>query len=119
MKNFYFLAIFFISVFGNAQITKVLEFNDSKLLPQFMEKHRMKVWKNKVFYQGKGIPASSPYNYSTCNLVVSDGTAEGTKVLKDLSPSNEYDAKIVQWAATDSYLYLTCKTNYGKYLEAR
>ena len=87
MKNFYFLAIFFISVFGNAQITKVLEFNDSKLLPQYMEKHRMKVWKNKVFYQGKGIPASSPYQYSTCNLVVSDGTAEGTKVLKDLSPS--------------------------------
>ncbi len=115
MKNFYFLAIFFISVIVNAQFTKVLEFNDSKLLPQYEQKHRMKVWKNKVFYQGKGIPASFPYHYRTCNLVVSDGTAEGTKILKDLSPSTEYDAKIVQWAATDSYLYFTCKTNYGKY----
>ncbi len=94
---------------------ELLEFNDSKLLPQYMEKHRLKVWKNMVFYQGKGIPVSSPYQYRTCNLVVSDGTAEGTKILKDLSPSTEYDAKIVQWAATDSYLYFTCKTNYGKY----
>ena len=54
MKNSHFWQ-YSLSPFGNAQITKVLEFNDSKLFPIY-GKHRLKVWKNMVFYQGKGIP---------------------------------------------------------------
>lgn len=115
MKNFYFLAIFFISVFGNAQVTKIFEFTDTKLLPRYLEKQRMKEWKGKVFYQGTGISIPSPYHYKTCNLVVSDGTQAGTKILKDLAGATEYDTNIVQWAATDNYLYFVHKLNLGGY----
>lgn len=116
MKKIFFLALILLTIFsGNAQLTQIKNMTDNKLLPIGYEKGRMKVWQNKVFYQGKGISVQSPYNFKGCNLIVSDGTEAGTKLLKDIARENYRDSYIVQWAATDNYLYFTQKVVEGYY----
>lgn len=60
MKKIYLMLLFSIFSFGNAQVSKIFEFTDSKLIPMHVDKQRMKIWKDKVFYQGTGPTASFP-----------------------------------------------------------
>lgn len=116
MKKLTLLAFILLNSFlGNAQLTQVKNMTDNKLLPIGYEKGRTKIWKNKVFYQGQGISVPSPYHFRTCNLIVSDGTEAGTKLLKDIAKENYRDTYIVQWAGTDNYLYFTQKVAEGYY----
>jgi ELWxxDGT repeat protein len=44
----------------------------------YLLNHRVTPWNGKIFYQGKG-------SGTQCNLVVTDGTAAGTRLVKDLA----------------------------------
>ena len=107
MKNFYFLAIFFISVFGNAQFTEISSTSSGLIPPIRITDKKAEIWQNRLYYQGLG-SAANPLP-----LMVTDGTAAGTKVVKNISATvtTGYDATsysgIREFKASATWMYFT------------
>ena len=107
MKNFYFLAIFFISVFGSAQFTEISSTSSGLIPPIRITDKKAEIWQNRLFYQGLG-SAANPLP-----LMVTDGTAAGTKVVKNISATvtTGYDATsysgIREFKASATWMYFT------------
>ena len=107
MKNFYFLAIFFISVFGNAQFTEISSTSSGLIPPIRITDKKAEIWQNRLYYQGLG-SAANPLP-----LMVTDGTAAGTKVVKNISATvtTGYDATsysgIREFKASATWIYFT------------
>ena len=107
MKNFYFLAIFFISVFGSAQFTEISSTSSGLIPPIRITDKKAEIWQNRLYYQGLG-SAANPLP-----LMVTDGTAAGTKVVKNISATvtTGYDATsysgIREFKASATWMYFT------------
>ena len=107
MKNFYFLAIFFISLFVNAQFTEISSTSSGLIPPIRIMDKKAEIWQNRLYYQGWG-SAANPLP-----LMVTDGTAAGTKVVKNISATvtTGYDATsysgIREFKASATWMYFT------------
>jgi len=79
MKKLLLVVFSAVFCFGNAQFTEITSTSSGLIPPIRIIDKEGEVWQNRLFYQGRG---------STANplpLMVTDGTADGTKVVKNLS----------------------------------
>ncbi|MBD8018771.1 T9SS type A sorting domain-containing protein [Kaistella pullorum] len=107
MKKLLLVVFSAVFCFGNAQFTEITSTSSGLIPPIRIIDKEGEVWQNRLFYQGRG---------STANplpLMVTDGTAAGTKVVKNLSATvtQGYDATsysgIRDFKAAESWMYFT------------
>ena len=104
MKNFYFLAIFFISVIVNAQFTKIMDLTGTLTQDMFAPINNYNVWNNKIFYH-------KPAADNTIYIMVTDGTVAGTQVVKNIPfPAGSTSMIVNSYKPAGNGIYI--KINY-------
>ena len=100
MKKIYFLFLVTLSAVSNAQLKKIKTFSFNE--PYWAGRTVNPIadgWQNKFFYQGIG------NNANPQPLMVTDGTTDGTKIVKTF-PTATYSA-LKEIKSTDNWLYFT------------
>ena len=129
MKKLYSFAVLLVYFCGNAQLSMVKEFPFSKAYPgtPFYPKSTVNyrafvgdynVWNNKAIYVADYYFQPCLNNCSTLNLVVTDGTGEGTKVIKNIVSQTVSKPVPYQFKPAGNFMYFTLQyagtsaTNY-------
>ena len=129
MKKLYSFAVLLVYFCGNAQLSTVKEFpflSGSPGIP-FYPKSTVNyrafvgdynVWNNKAIYVADYNVQPCLNNCSTLNLVVTDGTGEGTKVIKNIVSQTVSKPVPYQFKPAGNFMYFTLQysgtsaTNY-------
>ena len=107
MKKIYYLFLILSSFTTNAQLKKIKAFPYSDpLWAGRTVNPASDGWKNMFFYQGVG---NTTYPQP---LMVTDGTAEGTKIVKTF-PTSTYSG-IQEFKSTEHWMYFTVVNNVSK-----
>lgn len=99
-----FSAVFFV---GNAQFAEISSTTSGLIPPIRITDKKAEIWQNRLYYQGLG-SAANPLP-----LMVTDGTAAGTKVVKNFSATvtTSYNATsysgIREFKASSTWMYFT------------